>query len=279
MSVQLKLITPPAVEPVSLAETKAFMALDASFTQDDAVIVSLITAARTYAEHYCTRAFYNQTWQLSKDWFPFFMGESTLPATGHNEGYWTWAYYFNGVTFRIPRPSLVSVTSITYLDSTGTQQTIDPSTYYADTASEPGRIVPKAGSYWPWADSYFPGGVQITYVAGSYGDGSETDTCPETIKTAIKLLVGHWYNNREASTASTLATTPMGVNALLDTVKFTYFSWGNNRWLPIHSAFQRALSVTSYLYRHRATPPISGPSPMPQQLRRPGQHCTQHVPP
>ena len=228
MSVQLRLITPPVVEPVTLADCKAFMALDVGFTQDDPVITALIMAARQYAESYCNRAFYNQTWQLTKDWFPFFIGDNTLPSSDKGEGYWTWSYYWNGVMFRIPMPSLVSVTSITYLDPSGTKQTVTPTSYFADTQSEPGRIVPAAGSYWPWAASYFPGGVQIVYVAGSYGDGVVVDTCPQTIKTAIKLLVGHWYANREATTAGPLASNPMGVNVLLDTVKFTYWSWGNN---------------------------------------------------
>jgi uncharacterized phiE125 gp8 family phage protein len=228
MSVQLRLITGPIIEPVVLTDAKAFLVLDPGFTQDDGLITALIVAARQYAENYCNRSFYNQTWQLTKDWFPFFIGDSTLPATGQGEGYWTWSYYWNGVMFRVPKPSLVSVTSITYLDTTGTVQTVNPASYFADTHSEPGRIVPAAGSFWPWAASYFPGGVQIIYVSGTYGDGAEVDTCPETIRVAIKLLVGHWYSNREASSAYSLTSIPMGVSALLDSVKFTYWSWGNN---------------------------------------------------
>lgn len=42
----------------------------------------------------------------------------------------------------------------------------------------------------------------------------------ETVKLIIKLLVGHWYQNREASTELSLKDTPMAVDALLSPIKW-----------------------------------------------------------
>jgi hypothetical protein len=70
--------------------------------------------------------------------------------------------------------------------------------------------------------------VQITYVTGSYGDGVEVNTCPQTVCTAILLLVAHWYEHREAASEQPIKNIPLAVDALLDTVKFHYFSYENN---------------------------------------------------
>lgn len=46
------------------------------------------------------------------------------------------------------------------------------------------------------------------------------DDALETVKLIIKLLVGHWYQNREASTELSLKDTPMAVDALLSPIKW-----------------------------------------------------------
>ena len=120
-------------------------------------------------------------------------------------------------------PRLVSVTSITYLDMAGEQQTLDPSAYIVDASSQPARIVPAINLTWPTTDYYIPGSVKVTYVAGSYGDGVTVDTCPASIEQAILLLVGHFYENREASSALSLKNIPLGVDALLNPYRF--YGW------------------------------------------------------
>jgi hypothetical protein len=216
----LKLVTPPAVEPVSVATAKEHLRV--GYPNDDALIAIYISAARAYCEKYTHRAFFNQTWKRTMDFFPLSWGESSLnPAARTDYPFFFW----DKLTIDIPRANLVSVTSITYIDGTGTMQTVPSSAYNVDTTSTPGRIAPSWGNIWPESTTYIPGSVAITFVAGSYGDGVEVNTCPHTIVLAILLLVAHWYANRENCSELPLKNIPLGVNALLDTERVSMFGY------------------------------------------------------
>ena len=101
----------------------------------------------------------------------------------------------------LPRPPLQSVTSIVYTDSEGAHYTVDADSYIADTASELGSIVLSYGASWPSVTLRPTAGVEITYVAG-YGDAASV---PQRAKQAILLLVGHWYEQREAVLAGSIS--------------------------------------------------------------------------
>jgi uncharacterized phiE125 gp8 family phage protein len=181
----LVLVTPPAQEPVSLAEAKAHLRVDTA--DDDALIQALIVAAREHVEHITRRALITQSWDLILDAFP--AGEIVMP-----------------------RPPLQSVTSITYRLQDGTAVTLDPANYVVDAKSEPGRVVLVPGKSWPSEELYPASSVVIRYTAG-YGDPGAV---PVAIKQAILLLVGHWYENREAAAVGhTVIQLPMTVDALL----------------------------------------------------------------
>ena len=62
------LLTPPAVEPVTLAEAKAYLRVE--HDDDDDVIASLIAAARSHIEAQTRRALITQTWQIRRDSWP-----------------------------------------------------------------------------------------------------------------------------------------------------------------------------------------------------------------
>ncbi|MBB5066148.1 head-tail connector protein [Granulicella mallensis] len=214
-----QLVTPPAIEPVTLIQAKA--QLRVVFSNDDDLISASITAAREMCEQLLNRAIYNQTYVLSLDQFNYGDWRSTVPMDRRNP--LRFSSLWDSMALRLPMPRLVSVTSITYLDVNGTQQTLDPSTYNVDNTSEPARIVPSINLTWPTTDYYIPGSVRVTFVAGSYGDGVTVDTCPQLIKQAILLLVSHFYFNRTAVTTEKLSTIPLGVDALLTPYKFYWW--------------------------------------------------------
>ncbi len=163
------LITPPAVEPVTLAEAKAHLYV--THIDDDALIGAYISAAREDAEHRLQRALVSQTWELALDAFP--------------------------AVIVLPMAPLSSVTSIKYLDGNGVEQTLAPAAYAVDTAAEPGAVVPAYGLAWP-ATRAERNAVRVRYVAGYGADGS---LVPASIKAWIKLRVGALYENRESAVA------------------------------------------------------------------------------
>jgi len=220
MFLNVNLIQGPTVEPVSLDLLKRQCNVDASMTDDDQLIAAYGIAAREYAEKYTRRAFLSQQWKITLDHFPAAMYSGTInPALRRD-----WCYYsgiWQGMTIALPKPKCISVDSITYLDLTGTQQTLDPSTYRVDVNSTPARIVPAPGLYWPLNTLYVPGSVAVTFTAGSY----TVDVFPAAICQAIMLLTSHWYQNRESASVINLMEIPFGVKALLDMYKVTVLDY------------------------------------------------------
>ena len=161
----LQLITPPAEEPVSLAEAKLHLRVD--FPDDDALIVAIISAARQHAEMLTRRQFIAARWKLVLDRFP----EHAVA---------------------LPRSPLQSVVSIDYLDTGNVLQTLPASDYTVDAACEPARITPVFGATWPVTLPQIAA-VSVLFDAG-YGTAADV---PEGIKAWIKLRVGSLYEHRE----------------------------------------------------------------------------------
>lgn len=181
----LKRTVDAATEPVTLTEAKLHVRQDG--TADDDLITSLIKAARETVENITGRALITQTWRMTMDAFPS-----------------------DGVIW-VPRPNLLTVTSITYTDSNGATQTLASTEYVVDVDSLPGRIHRAYNVSWPDTRAV-PNAVTVTFTAG-YGAAS---LVPESYKAAIKLLVGNWYENREQVIVGTTSSDlPMGVQALL----------------------------------------------------------------
>lgn len=186
-----KLLTAPAVEPVSLSEAKSHLRVDVD--ADDTYIGTLIVAARQFAEAYTHRQLVTAVWQFTYDRFP--VGIRPLP---------------------LPLAPLASVDEITYVDEAGDDQTYDAADYDVWTALEPGIVQPAFDTYWPTARRQ-PASVTIEATLG-YGNAAAV---PQAIKQAMLLMIGHWYENREEVAVGTIATqVPLAAQHLLE--QFTY---------------------------------------------------------
>jgi len=184
----LKMYSAPAVEPVTTSEAKLNLRIDHS--TEDTLISSLITLARDEVERMCNVALINQTW----DWFLDDFFEDVVD---------------------VPFYPLSSVTSIKYKAAAGTESTITNTNYVVDTASRPGRIAWISTYSFPVVELYPLNPITIRFVAGF---GSAAANVPMRYIQAIKLLVGHYYENREAiysSVGGNVIPLPMGVEALL----------------------------------------------------------------
>lgn len=177
----LLLVNPPAEEPVSLAEAKLHLRVD--FTDDDALITALITAARAAAETITGRQLVTARWKLVLDSFP---GPSLMGVPAGTP------FSLPGHAILIPKCPIQSLVSIQYLDMASVWQVMPATDYTADLACEPARITPVFGKIWPITLPQI-GAVTVTFDAG-YGPAS---TVPEGIKSWIKLRVGSLYAHRE----------------------------------------------------------------------------------
>jgi uncharacterized phiE125 gp8 family phage protein len=180
----LRIVTPPAEEPVSLAEARAHLRVDT--TEDDDQIRALIVAARQHVDGHdgwLGRALVTQTLALKLDRFP------------------------RAIT--VPLPPLQSVESIIYVDGSGTTQTLAEDRYTA-TSGEPAKIVPAYGLSWPETRSV-PEAVTVTFTAG-YGTAADV---PAPIKAALLLHVGTLYRDRESVTVGGGANETPAYGALL----------------------------------------------------------------
>ncbi len=218
MSYSLVQISEPETEPISLLDAKRFASLDASYTDDDALLTGLITAARQASEAYLNRSIYTQQWRLGLTRFPWLWNYSNVQ--NHDESGWPYDWIFDAQTIRLPRPTCISVDQISYSDQNGITQLLDPSSYYVSTDDEPARIVPFPGSFWPTAANYLPSNIKITFSSSSFGDGLIVDNCPQTIKVAISMLTAFWYTHREGA-----VDTPAAFFTLLNPYRFVTFGY------------------------------------------------------
>ncbi len=160
-----KLITSVSVEPVTVTEVKQHLRL-VEESQEDGLLLNLISAAREYCEDFTRRAFAEQTIELLLDRFP------TANA------------------IELPCPPLRSVTSIKYKDIDGMETIFSTDDFLVDKDSEPGRVVLTSGAAWPVFTPYRSIPIRIRFVAGY-------EQLPLTLRQAMLLLIGHWYENRE----------------------------------------------------------------------------------
>lgn len=177
-------VTGPSVEPVSVADAKEFLRVDS--TAEDSLILSLVTAARTHVEQYLQKSLITQTWRLVLDGFP---------STGR---------------LFLPMGPLQSVNSIKTYSSADAESVFSATEYFVDTVGD--RVGQSLDSVWP-ANLRPTNAVIIDYTTGY---GSAASDVPGDIVQAIKMLISHYYENRDGVVVGTGANElPMGVTALL----------------------------------------------------------------
>jgi uncharacterized phiE125 gp8 family phage protein len=174
-------------EPISLELARLHLRLDAfgdpPAHPDDPWLEQVgIPDARRSAEDFTGLSLAPKTYRLSLDAFP--------------DG-----------AIQLARPPLVRVEAIEYVDEQGIERTLSPAAYYLDTSQQMPWVMPAYGSNWP-ATALTANAVRVTYESGAA-------TVQGPVKSAILLILGHLYRNREAVTDKQAAELPMGVQWLL----------------------------------------------------------------
>ncbi len=195
----LRLIQAATTDPVTLADAKDHCRIVG--TDQDSVVRSLVIAAVEYVS--------SRT------------GRSLAPATYRIERSCWWS-----CDLAIPAAPLRDVTEVSYLDAEGDEIVVDPTLYRW-------RRTPAGGEIWlldafdlPELATERKDAVRITFDAGyddpadSPASGADPElTFPVRLHQAILLLVGHWFEHREAVTTTTSTKVDLAVDVLLNQLK------------------------------------------------------------
>ena len=181
-------VTAPDTLPVTLAEAKLHLRVD--HDDEDDLITGLIGAATDHLDGWAGilgRCLVNQEWRVSL---------CSWPASR---------------IIRLPFPD-VSAATVKYFDADNAEQTV--------SSGEVATLHDAGGSFLRLSDSFASpslysdrdDAVQVTFTAGYGAAGTDV---PAPIRTAILLMVAHWFHNREAVGDGSLAELPLGANALI----------------------------------------------------------------
>lgn len=112
----------------------------------------------------------------------------------------------------LPIPPLQTITCIKYVDINGDWQTL-PSSAYRVSGAQSWRpeIAPAHGETWPSTRNV----RQSVEVRIRVGYGDTADDVPEELLQAIRLLVAHYYKQRELVVFSTPHVVPHQINDLI----------------------------------------------------------------
>ena len=159
------LITAPATEPVTEALLREHATLDSNVSS--ALLTLYLKAARASAEGITGRAILPQTWEATFDAF--------------------------SDALELAKPPVVSISSLSYYDTSGTLQVLSPTAYVLDARTLPGWVVPVYGESWP-ATQPRVNAVTVRFVSGYANEAS----VPDEIKHWIYARAAAAIDNRES---------------------------------------------------------------------------------
>lgn len=175
------LIQPPAVEPISLQQAKAWLRVD--HAADDELIAALLVAARVCVEAASRKMLVAQVWRLNFDEWP--QGDVVIPLA-----------------------PLRQVNAVRVYDGANVASVIAPASYVVDAGAQRLRFLSA-----PRAPGRSLGGCEIEAVIGY---ASAAEGVPAPLRQAIRMLAARWYERRgDAQSDARFDTMPGEIAALI----------------------------------------------------------------
>lgn len=188
---RLTKVTDPTTLPVSLSDVKDHLRVEQDEIDYDNDLNELIYAASSYVIDETHNTIINTQFTAKWDCFP-------------------------GDVLKIPGWPIVSIDSIQYTDTAGATQTLSASLYRTELVQCPATIRPAINEDWPDTLADAIDAVTVTFTAG-YG-AAATDT-PYQMRAMIKLLVAHWFRNREAVSSKASLPAKLAFDSLRDQIR------------------------------------------------------------
>lgn len=186
----IKQVSAPSSEPISLEKARLHLRLDTSGSPashpDDSLVTALITAVRQNAELYTGLTIAYSTYDVRAD-------------------------NFKDLEFNLETWPINGVVTVSYIDTNDEAQTIASADYELDTFTRPARLKSK--------NKAFPEAKEVTvrFTAG-FTDGQSPNPypMPKTIESAMLLMLGNLYDNRESVSNNQSYERPMSATYLLN---------------------------------------------------------------
>lgn len=173
----LTLVTPAAVLPVSVSEVSGHCRLDAPNAADQTLVESYIRAAAAWAFGF-------------SGWTGRCLTDETFDQT-----FDCWALTRRGkILSELPlvRATVRSVASVKYIDTNGAEQTLAADQYRLIWRHDQGVIVPAYNITWPTLRDQ-EASVTVRYVAGY---GAAASDIPQDLRTGLMQLSAWLWENR-----------------------------------------------------------------------------------
>lgn len=194
----LSLVTPPSSEALDLLRAKRHLRVDGNL--EDADIDKLISAAVDFVEEDTGRQIMPATWQATFDRFP--------------HGRWP---------LELPRPPLLSVSEVTYLDSDGVEQTWDAAEYQVYAPAGPfarnGHVQPIPNERYP-TTRRATNAVTVEFEAG-YAD---VEQVPQVAVAAIQIVLADLFEHREGHVVGETVSANPVLDRLLNRLRLPVFA-------------------------------------------------------
>jgi uncharacterized phiE125 gp8 family phage protein len=153
----------PAVEPVPLAEMRAYLRLDSD--AEDALVAGLIAAARVGIEGATRLALIAQTWRLHLD------------------------RWLRAGILVLPLAPVLSVETVRLMPRSGPAISLGRDVYRLDLSGDPARLLVDLSTAQPQPGDH----LDVDLTAGF---GAVPDSVPAPLRLAIRRLVARWFEQR-----------------------------------------------------------------------------------
>lgn len=208
---------------------KQFLKLPGNYTDEDAIISGFIQAAREYGEIYTWRALAQRPFVQVLDSFPYFtdtiQSQLAYPPSYYSLPRYSTTLWNYSQMIKLGYSPVISVESMTYVDANGLLQTLlQDVDFTLDNTSEPSRIFPPIGTYWP-PSLYVANSLQINFTAGY-------DPDPAAIATHVLQPAGVSPPNQQGSTVIVSGVPQMIILGILNLVAYWFQNRGEMGKIP-----------------------------------------------
>lgn len=242
----------PATEPVSVAEASDWLHVASTDSSLPGLITTAREQVETFTSRSCASRRFEQTLDSFPYFVDSVQSQLAFPPAYSSLPRYSTTLWNYSQMITLGRSPLISVERITYIGNDALPHDLLPGVdFVVDYHAEPPRLFPLPGGYWPPC-YYVPNAVTIFFVAGY--DPNPTQTVdvnqpeespeqspdsdldittglpspvaqqagyrltigvPQSVRTAILMLVAHYYFNREPIVAGGNSELPMGVTSML----------------------------------------------------------------